>query len=161
MRIIRFCVAFALLCAALPAAAQEKYPNRPVKFVVSFAAGGSNDIIARVLCDWLSDHFGQQFVVENRPGGSGNVGAASVISAAPDGYTLMFVGPNNATISSPKSRATQNATQWQVRCGCDGVSAHEFSGGVGKTREPGWSIGGGLQLQEHKPATYLTFLPRG
>src|SRR3954471_950392 len=100
MRIIRFCVAFALLCAALPAGAQEKYPNRPVKFVVSFAAGGSNDIIARVLCDWLSDHFGQQFVVENRPGGSGNVGAASVISAAPDGYTLMFVGPNNAISAS-------------------------------------------------------------
>src|SRR3954465_7004060 len=67
MRIIRFCVALILLCAALPAAAQEKYPNRPVKFVVSFAAGGSNDIIARVLCDWLSDHFGQQFVVETVP----------------------------------------------------------------------------------------------
>ena len=75
MRIIRFCVALILLCAAFaPASAQEKYPNRPVKFVVSFAAGGSNDIIARVLCDWLSEHFGQQFVVENRPGGSGNVG---------------------------------------------------------------------------------------
>ena len=80
MRIIRFCVAlFMLACAALPAAAQEKYPDHPVKFVVSFAAGGSNDIIARVLCDWLSEHFGQQFVVENRPGGSGNIGAASVM----------------------------------------------------------------------------------
>jgi len=67
---------------------------------VSFAAGGSNDIIARVLCDWLSDHFGQQFVVENRTGASGNVGAASVINAAPDGYTVMFVGPNNAISQS-------------------------------------------------------------
>ena len=101
MRIIRFCVALAvLLCAALPAAAQEKYPNRPVKFVVSFAAGGSNDIIARVMCEWLSEHFGQQFIVENRPGGSGNVGAASVLNSAPDGYTLMFVGPNNAISQS-------------------------------------------------------------
>src|SRR5256714_14779083 len=102
MRIIRFCVALLGFVAVsiVPAAAQEKYPNRPVKFVVSFAAGGSNDIIARVLCDWLSDHFGQQFVVENRPGGSGNVGAASVISSAPDGYTLMFVGPNNAISAS-------------------------------------------------------------
>ncbi len=79
---------------------QEKYPNRPVKFVVSFAAGGSNDIIARVLCDWLSDHFGQQFVVENRTGASGNVGAQSVINSAPDGYTVMFVGPNNAISQS-------------------------------------------------------------
>src|SRR5690348_5057946 len=101
MRIIRFCVAlFMLACAALPAAAQEKYPDHPVKFVVSFAAGGSNDIIARVLCDWLSEHFGQQFVVENRPGGSVNIGAASVMNSHPDGYTLIFVGPNNAISAS-------------------------------------------------------------
>jgi len=101
MRIVRFCVALlGLICLNLPAGAQEKYPNRPVKFVVSFAAGGSNDIIARVLCDWLSDHFGQQFVVENRTGASGNVGAQSVINSAPDGYTVMFVGPNNAISQS-------------------------------------------------------------
>ena len=102
MRIVRFCVA--LLCfivvTIVPALAQEKYPNRPVRFVVSFAAGGSNDIIARVLCDWLSEHLGQQFIVENRPGGSGNVGAGSVIASAPDGYTVMFVGPNNAISAS-------------------------------------------------------------
>jgi tripartite-type tricarboxylate transporter receptor subunit TctC len=102
MRIIRFCVA--LLCfigvSIAPALAQDKYPGRPVKFVVSFAAGGSNDIIARVLCDWLSEHFGQQFVVENRTGASGNVGAQSVINSAPDGYTVMFVGPNNAISQS-------------------------------------------------------------
>jgi tripartite-type tricarboxylate transporter receptor subunit TctC len=102
MRIIRSCVVLlALICTTLgPALAQDKYPNRPVRFVVSFAAGGSNDIIARVLCDWLSDHLGQQFVVENRSGASGNVGAQSVINAAPDGYTLMFVGPNNAISQS-------------------------------------------------------------
>ncbi len=101
MRIIRFCVA--LLCfivMIVPALAQEKYPNRPVRFVVSFAAGGSNDIIARVLCEWLSEHLGQQFIVENRPGGSGNVGAASVVNSPPDGYTVMFVGPNNAISAS-------------------------------------------------------------
>src|SRR5262245_45356626 len=102
MRIVRFCAA--LLClivvTIVPALAQEKYPNRPVRFVVSFAAGGSNDIIARVLCDWLSEHLGQQFVVENRPGGSGNVGAASVVNSPPDGYTVMFVGPNNAISAS-------------------------------------------------------------
>jgi tripartite-type tricarboxylate transporter receptor subunit TctC len=102
MRIIRFCVA--LLCfiavTIVPALAQDKYPNRPVRFVVSFAAGGSNDIIARVLCEWLSEHLGQQFIVENRPGGSGNVGAASVVNSPPDGYTVMFVGPNNAISAS-------------------------------------------------------------
>jgi tripartite-type tricarboxylate transporter receptor subunit TctC len=102
MRIIRFCVALLALIATslVPALAQDKYPNRPVKFVVSFAAGGSNDIIARVLCDWLSEHLGQQFVVENRTGASGNVGAQSVINSAPDGYTVMFVGPNNAISQS-------------------------------------------------------------
>jgi tripartite-type tricarboxylate transporter receptor subunit TctC len=102
MRIIRFCVALLCFIAILivPAFAQEKYPNRPVKFVVSFAAGGSNDIIARVLCEWLSQHLGQQFIVENRAGGSGNVGAASVLSSPPDGYTVMFVGPNNAISAS-------------------------------------------------------------
>jgi tripartite-type tricarboxylate transporter receptor subunit TctC len=89
-----------ILVALTPALAQEKYPNRPVKFVVSFAAGGSNDIIARVLCDWLSEHLGQQFVVENRSGASGNVGAQSVINSPPDGYTVMFVGPNNAISQS-------------------------------------------------------------
>src|SRR5882724_722754 len=98
MRIIRSCVALlVLVCTAVaPALAQDKYPNRPVHFVVSFAAGGSNDIIARVLCEWLSEHLGQQFIVENRTGASGNVGAQSVVNSPPDGYTVMFVGPNNA-----------------------------------------------------------------
>jgi tripartite-type tricarboxylate transporter receptor subunit TctC len=102
MRVIRTCVILlGLICAAVvPAVAQDKYPNRPVKFVVSFAAGGSNDIIARVLCDYLSEHLGQQFVVENRTGASGNVGAQSVINSPPDGYTVMFVGPNNAISQS-------------------------------------------------------------
>jgi tripartite-type tricarboxylate transporter receptor subunit TctC len=98
MRIIRFCVILlGLLCASFVSApAADKYPNRPVRFVVSFSAGGSNDIIGRVMCDFLSEHFGQQFIVENRTGASGNVGAQSVINSPPDGYTIMFVGPNNA-----------------------------------------------------------------
>jgi tripartite-type tricarboxylate transporter receptor subunit TctC len=97
MRIVRFCVALVgLIVLALPALAGEKYPDHPVKFVVSFSAGGPNDIIARVLCDWLTSYFGQSFVVENRTGASGNLGAQSVINSPPDGYTLMFVGPNNA-----------------------------------------------------------------
>ena len=102
MRILRACVILlGLLCVGVaPALAQEKYPNRPVRFVVSFAPGGSNDIIARVLCDWLSEHLGQQFVVENRTGASGNVGAHSVVNSPPDGYTVMFVGPNNAISAS-------------------------------------------------------------
>jgi tripartite-type tricarboxylate transporter receptor subunit TctC len=102
MRLIRFCLfLLGVFCVApAPGLAQEKYPNRPVRFVVSFAPGGSNDIIARVLCDWLSEHLGQQFIVENRTGASGNVGAQSVVNSPPDGYTVMFVGPNNAISAS-------------------------------------------------------------
>jgi tripartite-type tricarboxylate transporter receptor subunit TctC len=102
VRIIRSCVVLlGLFCAVLsPALAQDKYPNRPVRFVVSFAAGGSNDIIGRLMCDFLSQHLGQQFIVENRTGASGNVGAQSVVNAPPDGYTIMLVTPANAISAS-------------------------------------------------------------
>jgi tripartite-type tricarboxylate transporter receptor subunit TctC len=86
--------------AALPAlsrvALAETYPSRPVHWIVSFAAGGPNDIVARIIGQYLSDHLGQQFVIENRPGAGGNVGMQSVLSSAPDGYTIAFVGPNYA-----------------------------------------------------------------
>jgi hypothetical protein len=72
------------------------YPTRPVHFVVSFAAGGPNDTIARILAQHLSEHLGQQFVVENRVDAGGNIGMESVLSAPPDGYTIGFVAPNNA-----------------------------------------------------------------
>ncbi len=80
---------------APPAVAQD-YPNRPIHFIVGFAAGGPNDIVARILGEWLSKHMGQQWVIENRAGSGGMLAAASVINSAPDGYTVMFVAPNNA-----------------------------------------------------------------
>ena len=82
-----------------PAAAAE-YPNRPVRWLIGFAAGGPVDIVARIMSQWLSDHFGQQFVVENRTGSGGNIAAAAAISSPPDGYTLLFVAPNNAISTS-------------------------------------------------------------
>jgi len=87
------CLAGAVL--APPAVAQD-YPNRPIHFIVGFAAGGPNDIVARILGEWLSKHMGQQWVIENRAGSGGMLAAASVINSAPDGYTVMFVAPNNA-----------------------------------------------------------------
>jgi len=87
--------------AALPAASRiawaEAYPSRPVHLIVFFAAGGGNDIVARLIGQWLSERLGQQFVIENRPGGGGNVGTEIVVRAAPDGYTLLLVSPPNAT----------------------------------------------------------------
>jgi tripartite-type tricarboxylate transporter receptor subunit TctC len=74
----------------------DTYPSRPVRWIVSFAAGGANDIVARLLAQFLSDKLGQQFIVEDRGGAGGNIGMAAVLSSPPDGYTIGFVAPNNA-----------------------------------------------------------------
>ena len=87
-----------LVCGQLvgAASAAEKFPNRPIKFVVGFLAGGPNDIVARIFCDWLQPHLGQPCVVENKTGQGGMIAAKSVVDSPPDGYTIMFIAPNNA-----------------------------------------------------------------
>src|SRR5882762_7132185 len=81
--------------AALPAlpriACAQAYPSRPVRIVVGLAAGTSPDLFARLIGQWLSEHLGQAFVIENRPGAGGNIGTEAVVRAAPDGYTLLLV----------------------------------------------------------------------
>jgi tripartite-type tricarboxylate transporter receptor subunit TctC len=85
--------------AALPAVSRfaraQAYPSRPVRIVVGFPAGGTSDIVARVLGQWLSERLGQQFVIENRPGAGGNLATEAVARAAPDGYTLLLIGGAN------------------------------------------------------------------
>ena len=88
-----------LAIAAAPASAAD-YPSRPVHWLIGFAPGGPVDIVARIMSQWLSDHLGQQFVVENRAGSGGNIAAAAAINSEPDGYTLLFVAPNNAISTS-------------------------------------------------------------
>ena len=87
------------LVASGPALAAD-YPNRPVRWLIGFAAGGPVDVVARIMANWLSKHCGQQFVVENRTGSGGNIAAAAAINSPPDGYTLLFVAPNNAISTS-------------------------------------------------------------
>jgi tripartite-type tricarboxylate transporter receptor subunit TctC len=85
---------------ALPAlsriARAQAYPTRPVRVVVGFPPGGLTDILARLMGQWLSERLGQQFVIENRPGGGTNIATEAVVKAPPDGYTLLMVGSTNA-----------------------------------------------------------------
>jgi tripartite-type tricarboxylate transporter receptor subunit TctC len=87
--------------AALPAFARDalaqSYPSRPVRWIVGFAPGGGNDIVARLMGQWLSERLGQPFIVDNRPGGGANIATEAVVNAAPDGYTLLMAGIPNAT----------------------------------------------------------------
>jgi tripartite-type tricarboxylate transporter receptor subunit TctC len=85
----------AACAAALPAVSRigwtEAYPSRPVRLVTGFAAAGGSDVVARLIGQWLSERFGQSFIIENRPGAGGNIGTESVVRAPPDGYTLLLV----------------------------------------------------------------------
>jgi tripartite-type tricarboxylate transporter receptor subunit TctC len=90
-----FAMLLPLLVAGSPSYALD-YPTRPVRFIVSFAAGGPNDTIARILGQYLSEQLGQQFIVEDHVGAGGNIGMQDVLASMPDGYTIGFVAPNNA-----------------------------------------------------------------
>src|SRR5258707_14482802 len=94
----------AIACSPLTASAQSQasssYPNRPIRLVVGFAPGGTNDILARVLAEKLQKVLGQPVIVENKPGAGGATAASYVRSQEPDGYTLM-VGASGAMVVGP------------------------------------------------------------
>ena len=83
-----------------PIASAQSYPARPVRLILQTAPGGSADVLARLIGQWLSERLGQPFVIDNRPGAAGNIGTESVVHAAPDGYTLLIIASNNAINAS-------------------------------------------------------------
>jgi tripartite-type tricarboxylate transporter receptor subunit TctC len=88
------------VAAALPAlshiAWSQAYPARPVRILCGFPGGSSQDIVARIIAQWLSERFGAPVIIDNRPGAGGNIAVEAVVNAPPDGYTLLMTGPNNA-----------------------------------------------------------------
>ncbi len=104
MKLSRRCLLRLAALAALPLgtamANAQSYPSRPVRLVVGFPAGGPNDILGRLIAQWLSQKLGQPFEVENKAGQSGNIATEEVVHAPADGYTLLLVGPANALSGS-------------------------------------------------------------
>ena len=106
--------------AALPTVSRfawaQAYPTRPVRIVVPTAPGGAPDIVARLVGTWLSERVGQQFVIENRPGGGSNIGTEAVVRAPPDGYTIWQVRRTRSTRRFMKSSITiSSATSCRSR----------------------------------------------
>jgi tripartite-type tricarboxylate transporter receptor subunit TctC len=92
----------AVCAGALPTlsrmASALDYPTRPVRIIVRFPAGGADDIVARLIGQWLSEQLGQPYLVENRPGASGNIATEAVVRAPADGYTLLLASAANAVV---------------------------------------------------------------
>src|SRR5712672_84671 len=92
---LRLAASIAVLPAVSRIAHAQSYPTRPVRWLVGFAAGGLNDILARLMGQALSERLGQPFIIENRPGAGGNIATEAVVNAPADGYTLLLIGSSN------------------------------------------------------------------
>jgi tripartite-type tricarboxylate transporter receptor subunit TctC len=86
----------AMLPAVSTIAKAQAYPSRPIRLIIGYTPGGSADLTARLMGQWLSERLGQPFVIENRPGGGTNIATEAVVRAPPDGYTLLLAAPANA-----------------------------------------------------------------
>jgi tripartite-type tricarboxylate transporter receptor subunit TctC len=102
LSVVRFAtlVLLALTLAGIGSASAVDYPTRPVRWIVPYPPGGTTDILARLIGQYLSDQLGQQFVIENKPGAGNNIGTEAVVNAPPDGYTILLVNPANGINAS-------------------------------------------------------------
>jgi tripartite-type tricarboxylate transporter receptor subunit TctC len=99
-QVLQLAAGAAAFTVVAPTVRAQNYPTRPVRIFVGFSAGGTTDIVARLIGQWLSERLGQQFVIENRPGANTNLALEAVVRAAADGYTLGTVGPSNVLNST-------------------------------------------------------------
>ena len=143
--------ATAIALGASPAAAQE-YPTRPITFIVAFAPGGFADSVARLLGSKLSERLGQSIIIENRAGGGGNIGAAAVSKAAPDGYTLLVTTTGlaiNETLSKSKGFAVDDLAVVAIPAWApETLSVNPSS--------PTKNLAGLLQIAKTKPINYAS-----
>src|SRR6476660_6077790 len=138
-RFMQLAAGAAALSVMSRAARAQAYPVRPVRILVGLPPGGVNDIVARLIGEWLTEKLEQPFVIENRPGASGNIAAAAVAKSPPDGYTLMLVGSQNPV----------NAALYRGRLDFDLV--HDIAPVAGITRQP--------NVMVVNPATPATTVP--
>src|SRR5262245_48753783 len=96
LQFLRLAAAAATLPAVPRSAQGQSYPSRPVRWIIGFTAGGTTDIISRLIAQHLTEQLGQPFIIETRPGAATNIATESVVRAPADGYTLLFVGAPNA-----------------------------------------------------------------
>jgi tripartite-type tricarboxylate transporter receptor subunit TctC len=108
--IVRLAAVFSMLLAAMGAASAQDYPNRPIRFVVGYPAGGTTDILARIIGQYMSDRLGQPVIIENKPGAGNNIGTEFVVRAPADGYTMLLVNPANAINTTLYEKLSFNFT---------------------------------------------------
>jgi tripartite-type tricarboxylate transporter receptor subunit TctC len=107
-RLVALYLIAALLVSTPPLAASADYPSRPVRWIVGYPAGGTTDIVARLIGHWLSERLGQQFIIENKPGAGNNIGTEAMINSPPDGYTVLLTNPANAINATLYQRLSFN-----------------------------------------------------
>jgi tripartite-type tricarboxylate transporter receptor subunit TctC len=114
--LVAACCAAALVLLGLENSYAVDYPTRPVHWVVGYPAGGTTDIIARLVGQWLSERLGQQFIIENKPGAGNNIGTQAVINAPPDGYTVRPMPSTPRFIRSCPSTFFAIPRPWAESC---------------------------------------------
>ena len=124
-KFLHLAAAIAALLSVSQIAWAQSYPSRPVRFVVGFAPGGGGDLATRLMAQWLSERFGQQFFVENRVGASSNLATEQVVRAPADGYTLIQLNVANAInaslygkLSFDVLRDLAPVVRWRRSCAC-------------------------------------------